>query len=327
MTLLKTALTTLFCTLALTGCKPKPVSSDIVIGIIEPIEHNAMAKIVAGFSEKLQEQYHHPVIIKVENAQNDMNLERAIIQKMQAANYTMIVPIGVAATQMTLAMVHDRPVISLASDFSHADQEKMRPCNVAVVHDEISPQQLLAFIHATYPQLTQLTLIHSAADKVLPDVQATIDAGKALGITVHHMMVATLPDLYSTAQALPADTQAIFVLKDNLIVSGISTLAKVAEQRHIPLITSDQGSVQEGAGFALGVHEREIGVQGAELAAAVLNGRGICSLPIADMNKLTVFINQNAVGEEGQNIKLIKQAAAASNYQIELVASMQGIVD
>jgi hypothetical protein len=68
-------------------------------------------------------------------------------------------------------------------------------------------------------------------------------------------------------------------------------------------------------------------VKGAELAAAVLNGRGICSLPIADMNKLTVFINQNAVGEEGQNIKLIKQAAAASNYQIELVASMQGIVD
>jgi putative ABC transport system substrate-binding protein len=328
MKLLKKVITGLLCGLAIAGCKPKADSADTVtIGIIEPLEHNAMAKIVAGFTTTLQEQYHKPVVIKVENAQNDMNLERAIIQKMQAANYTMIVPIGVAATQMTLSMVHDKPVVSLASDFTKADQQKLQPCNVAVVHDEISAQQLLAFIHTTYPQLTHLTLVHSSADKVLPEVQAAIAAGKAYGITIHHVMVSSLPELYSAAQALPADTQGIFVLKDSLIVSGISTLAKVAAVQHIPLITSDQGSVQDGAGFALGVHEREIGVQGAQLAAAVLKGKAICTLPIVDMTNLTVFINEHALQLEKQDSAAIMRAAAQLHYGTETVNPIQAAIN
>src|SRR5579872_635427 len=88
-------------------------SAPVTIGIIEPLEHKAMDEIVDGFSTTLKEQYHQPVIIKVENAQNDANLQRAIIQKLHDAKYTMIVPIGVGATQMTLSMVHNQDVISL----------------------------------------------------------------------------------------------------------------------------------------------------------------------------------------------------------------------
>lgn len=302
------------CLLGLAGCDQQEQAS-VTIGIVEPLEHKAMDEIVAGFSETLHKLYSKPVVIKIENAQNDANLERAIIQKMRDSHYTMIIPIGVGATQMTLSMVRDKPVVSLASDVSNQDRKKLVNNQVAVVHDEISPKQLLTFIHAVYPKLTQLTLVHSATDKVFPEVDATIAAGKALGITIDHRMVSSLPELSSVMQSLPATTQAIFILKDNLIVSGIGTLAKEAEKRHIPLITSDQGSVQEGAAFSLGVHEKEIGIEGAKLAVAILNGKNASTLPIVDMLNLTVFINPAA-----HDIDLIRQAAATLHYQIEMAS-------
>lgn len=318
MRLRKLLITAMFLTASLVGCQQdKPTT--VTLGIIEPLEHTAMTEIVAGFTDTLKQIYPAPVTIKVENAQNDANLQRAIIQKMHDGNYTMILPIGVGATQMTLATVHHQPVVSLASDLTESDRKKLNPCNVAIVHDEISSKQLIDFIHAVYPQITHLTLIHSSADKIFPQVNETIAAGKMDGITIDHVMVSSLPELTSAVASLPANTQGIFILKDNLIVSGIPTLAKAAADRHIPLMTSDQGSVQGGAAFALGVHEREIGVLGAKLAAAVLSGKNICDLPIVEMQNLTVFFNKDALQKESQDVTAITTAANQLHYKTESV--------
>ena len=308
----------------LAGCEKNNSREELTIGIIEPLEHTAMTEIVAGFSDTLQKLYNKPVKIKIANAQNDANIQRAIIQKMHDSNYTMIVPIGVGTSQMSLAMVHEQPVVSLASDLSENDKQTRHPCNLAVVHDQISSEQLIQFIHAVYPQLTELTLVHSAADKVFPEVTATIKAGEKYGIHVKHIMVSSLPELTTATQALPSDTQGIFVLKDSLIVSGISTLAKAAAIRHIPLITSDQGSVQDGATFALGVHEREIGVEGAKLVAEILKGKSICDLPIVEMKNLTVFVNHTALQQANLNAAPITETATAFHYKTELVDTTRG---
>lgn len=288
------------------------------IGIIMPLEHPAMHEIISGFETTLQQQYGKSIDFKVENAQHDSNLERAIIAQMRDAGYTMIVPIGVAATEMSVSMVKQQPIVSLASDFTEQQRQKLNPCNIVAVHDEISPQRELKFIREVYPNIKNIVLVHSADDKVFPEVNETQAAAKQYGFNFKHVMVQTLPDMYSVAQSIPQDTQAIFVLKDNLIVSGIDTLAKLAEQRHIPLITSDQGSVQAGADFALGVHEKQIGVDGAKLAAQVLAGKSICSLPIVEMSNLSVFVNQKALQASGQNIDLINAAAKKLNYTIEI---------
>jgi putative ABC transport system substrate-binding protein len=313
--------------LILTGlmaCQPEK-SSQPKIGIIVPLEHTAMKEIVAGFSETLTNLYHQPVYIKVANAQSDNNLQRAIIQQMRDENYTMIVPIGTGATEMSLAIVHNQPIVSLAAKLSEHDREQRNPCNVALVRDEISSKKIIEFIHAVYPTIKNIALIHSAADKVFPEVNETISIGKQYGITITHIMAATLPELTSSVQSLPRETQAIFILKDSLIVSGISTLAKAASERHIPLITSDQGSVQDGAGFALGVHEKEIGVAGAKLASEILLGKPACALPIAEMKTLTVFINKKALFGETQNEKLISDAAAKFGYKIEFTDSTKKV--
>ncbi|MES2615174.1 MAG: ABC transporter substrate-binding protein [Bdellovibrionota bacterium] len=293
----------------------------IVIGIIEPLEHKAMDEIVAGFTQTLSQQFHKKYVIEVENAQGDSNLQRAIYQKMKDAHYDLIVPIGTMPTQMAVSMIHNKPIVSLAANFTEVDRSKLKPCSIAVVHDEIPAEKILNFIHATYPNITQLSLLHSSSDKVLPEVEKTIAVGKALGITIKHHMVSTLPELMATAQALPKETQGIFVLKDHLIVSGVATLTQIAIQKKIPLITSDEGSADGGATFALGVHEKQIGVEGALLAARVLEGTQACSIPIQEMSELTIFVNHQTLLAQNLALEPIQNAANKLRYQVEFVGT------
>lgn len=307
----------LFCILLLTACGSSTENKKV--GIIIPMEHKAMTEIVMGFTQELLKTSPVPVKFKIANAQSDINLQRSIIQQMKNEHYDLIVPIATGTSEMTIAAIKEQPIVSLAATYTQEERALRKPCNVAVVHDEITSEPILKLIHDTYPHLTQLTLIHSATDKIFPEVKDTIVLGKKYGITVKPMMTTSLNDLYSLSKAIPNDAQGILVLKDSLIVSGITTLELVANKKQIPLITSDQGSVQDGAAFAIGVHEKDIGIEGAKLAAKILAGENACHLPITEMTKLTVFINPQAIAKENQPLDLILQNAKRNHFEIELV--------
>lgn len=302
--------------LFLFACKPSD-KHEVTVGIIEPLQHAALDEVVKGFSETIKNNYPHPVNIKVENAQNDMNLQRAIIQKMRNAHYDFIVPIGLSASQMSLAMVKDISVISLASDLTQENRQNYQT-PLAIVHDQISADTLVKFIHAVYPHKHKFILIHSAADKVFPEVEQVVKVGQKCGLTIKPLMVSTLPDLYHISQSLPADAEGIIVLKDHLIVSGISVLTNFATKMQIPLISSDEGSVINGASFALGVPEQQIGKEGANLVIAALNGKSVKDLPIVDIKNLSVFINAQSLAKENQNIEPILKEAKTFNYHSKL---------
>lgn len=293
--------------------KPKDA---IKIGIIIPIEHKALNEIVAGFENKLQILYKKPIIFKIANAQGDQNLMRAIIEQMRDQNYDLIVPVATSTSQMAASIVPQQPIIALAADIPEA-MRKIQSCNIAVVDDELKPAQTIELIHIIYPALKKLALVHSTSDKIFPEVTATKIAAQKYGISLQRAMVQNLQDLYGVANSIPSDAGAIFILKDSMIASGIDTLIKISKERKIPLITSDDGTVQLGAGFALGVHETQIGEEGAKLAVKILMGIKPCNLPIITMSKPTIFVNQEALIQTQQNVKLIKDAANTLHYNIE----------
>lgn len=289
------------------------------VAIIIPISIPAITEITDSFEKTLQKNYSGPVTFKIINAQGDMNLEHAAILSLRDQHYDVIAPLGIDATSMALSLIKTTPMVSLASDLSDAQRQKLHPCNVAVVHDEISSEKQLDFIHQAFPDIKHIVLIHSAADKVFPEVEETKKAGEKLGMTITPMMAATLPDLQTVANNIPDNTQAIFILKDMQIVSGTAQIAKIAQSRKILFISSDDGSVKNGAGFALGVRENQIGINGALLTADILQGKKACDLPISEMTELTVFVNPLAMKNFGVSDSSVKTTAEKMNYEIETV--------
>jgi len=297
------------------------VEKPVTIGILVPIEHKALQEIVGGFKQVISEHYAKSVVFNVQNAHGDLKLQRSIIDLFMGQKMDLIVPIGSNATQMTLTLVKQQPIVSLAAMYSEVNRQKRQPQNITGILDEIGGKKKLDFIKVVLPDVQKITLIfHSGNEKNFQEVEEISKYCKALGLILQTIMVQNLPELETAAQNAAPDTNAILVLKDHLIASGIRMLVSIAKSRKIPLITSDEGTIYEGGTFALGVRERMIGEEGGALAIKVLEGFPIANLPMQAVKELAVFYNPKALAHQKVELKSLQRFATQHHYPLVAIS-------
>lgn len=302
-------------------------SKPTTIGIVVPIEHQALNEIISGFKDTLTKETNGKITFVIKNAQGDTNLQREILQEFkQDRQIDLIAAVTTSTLQMALAAITDKPIVGIAAAYTEQQRAQRVRKNVTNVDDEIDAARQIEFIHKVVPNVRKITLLYSPTDKIMPEVKTFSAAASAYNIQVQQLMIPQLSDLYTISTHMAKDSQALFVLKDNLIASGINTLVKIADKKHAPLITSDNGTVEQGAVFALGVKEYQIGVEGAYLAAQVLRGADISKLPMKKMDKLFVFVNPDALKKQGQELTFsnIKTASNQLRYTLVLLKNKGG---
>lgn len=256
------------------------------VGIIVPLEHEAMIQIVSGIKQSLKDK---DVSIEVKNAHSDPNLMLAIIKQMKDQDIDIIMPIGTSTTQMTLSHIKNRPVIGVAA----LADESANPF-VTGVNDEIPITASISGL----PKLRNIAVIYSASEKVAPEVEELKAYGAKHGVLMHLAMVQTMVDLPAAVRSAPKETQAFLVLKDHIVVSGINIVTQEAGKRAIPVIASDEGSVIKGASIAQGVKEKDIGIESGIIAKKILEGVKPCEIPHKTMNQFVIFVNEKAFAEQ-----------------------------
>ncbi len=298
----------------------QPEAKKITIGILMPIEHAAIREIVAGFTEKVHEQYPQ-VVFNEQGAQGDIKLQRNILELFVGQGVDLVVPIGTSATQMALAVVKHQPIVSLAGIYAESERQKRIPLNITGVLDEIGGKNKLDFIREILPGIKNVSLIfHSGNEKNHQEVAEIIAYGKKIDIRIEIKSIQTFSELKAATESISNDSQAILILKDHLLASGIRMLVSIAAERAIPLITSDEGTVQIGATIALGVSERMIGEEGGRLAIKVLQGHSMEKLPMLDIQELAVFYNKEACRQKHIDLTKIQAYAAKHKYRLNPVS-------
>lgn len=305
----------------------KAQAKPVTVGIVAPVAIPAMTEIINGFKQELTSLYHGQIHFVVANAQGDINIQRSILQQFKARNVDMVVPVGTATAQMANALNTSQPIVALAAQFTSAKIATFRNKNITNILDEVDVGKQLKFIHDAFPRLKKMTLIYSPNDHIFPQVKEADVLAKQYGITIQALMIQGLPQLYTVSKQIAPDSQAIFILKDELVVSGINTLVKQAAQRKLLLIASDDGSVKSGADFAVGVSERLIGVGGAKLAVQVLNGKPVADIPVKMMTRYHVYVSpayehSKMFGAEF-SFANVKRSAKQFGYPIETLAPVQ----
>lgn len=289
---------------------------SITVGILVPIEIQAMDEIVAGFQNELNKKYPGKIRYLVKNAQGDPNFQRSILQEFATQNVDFIVPIGTNATQMAMTMIRNKPIIGVASEITQSQISNSGNSNVTEVVDVVDANKQFQFFKQILPQLKMLTLIHSASDNIYNLVQQVKQVAPHYGIQIQDLLITQLPDLYSMSQQINPNSGGIFILRDLLVASGINTMVQQAQKRQIPMIASDDGSVKKGAAFALGISENQIGVDGADLTLKVINGTSAGSIPIYAMTKYTVYLNADAAKIQGIDPQRIEAIAKQVGYPV-----------
>src|SRR5699024_8856333 len=84
-------------------------------------------------------------------------------------------------------------------------------------------------------------------------------------IDVNTQTVTSVTEIPQAVQAL-GDVDVIYVPTDNMVVSGIASLINVANDKQIPVIGAEAGTVEGGAAATLGIDYEQLGRQTGEMA-------------------------------------------------------------
>ncbi|MEM9242714.1 MAG: ABC transporter substrate binding protein [Pseudomonadota bacterium] len=298
----------------LMGCHQSTSDRSIRVAVVLPMELPSMDQVVAGFETQLKKAYPGNVDIIVKNARNNPQRLKSLVAQFNQSDIDVIVPIGLSASRLAVDAIQQKPIIAIAA--SDAQLSAGNHKNLVILQDMPSPQKQLQFIHAALPTLKYLTLIHSDDPFIIDQVQQLNSIAGQYGITIENLAVKNRSDIYRRVHSLNPHTQAMYMLQDPVVMGGISPLVKQAEAQYIPLIASDNGSVQNGAAFALGVKQYDVGIAAANLLLEVLNKQAKPAKSTQVMENYTVFVNSAATAHQGFTVDQLEKAAKALAYPI-----------
>ena len=112
--------------------------------------------------------------------------------------------------------------------------------------------------------------------------------------------------------SLVGKIDVLYVPTDNLIVSSMPIVSKVANENKIPIIASEEGSVSSGALACCGIDYEKLGYKAGELAIEVLEGKSVGDIPVTTLDETEIIINEDTLKAldmqklSADNIKYIK---------------------
>ncbi len=240
--------------------------SSKTIALILPVEAPAMIDIQDGFVSELKKSHpNYKILIK--KGLGDPNIMQSILKSLDAQKVPYVATVGVSLTKAAQNLCKNAIIFGLAAYGNFANK------STYVVEDEIGPETLYKSLITIFPNMKKITLIHAQDDKIFGEVRALQTLMKQGGKELQCLPIINSNDLQTVCEHISGE--AILILKDLTVVSGLDLLIKKARQLNIALIVCDEGSVKAGANYAFGVSECEIGKQGADMVAAVIDGQKI----------------------------------------------------
>ena len=290
------------------GAAPERVS----IGISQLVQHPALDSATEGFQQAFADAGYvegETVDFDLQNANGEQANAVTIAQNFATSDVDLVLTVATPAAQAAAQAITDKPVLftavtdAVSAELVESNEEpggNITGTSDAVPDDALQGQfELLTDLA---PGAKRVGIVY-ASGEVNSEVQvkAAQEVAKELDLEIVTKTVTTANDIAQATEAL-GDVDAIYVPTDNMVVSGISSLIQVAEERQIPVIGAESGTVEGGAIATLGIDYTELGRQTGEMAIKILEGADPATTPVEFAQELTYVVNPTAAERMGVEI-------------------------
>jgi putative ABC transport system substrate-binding protein len=278
--------------------QPAEAQKTFRIGITQIAEHPALDAIRKGILDALKDKG-VSVDADYKNAQNDQANTVTIAQSFAADKKDLIIAISTPSAQAAAEAAGDIPVQFVAVTDPVAaglvealDKPKE---NITGTSDQVSMDKQLEMIKSFLPDVKNIGIVFSSGEvNSQTQVNAFTEAAKNAGINVLTVGVAQPTEVQQAAQSLTGKIDAFFITVDNLVVASFDALLNEAKKAGIPVFASDIDTVKRGAIATYGIDYYKFGYQSGEMAARILQGEKISSIPVEVSKEADLYINAKA---------------------------------
>ena len=308
--LIKIILVGLATTALITGCSKDNSDSEAAskdgiktIGITQLVEHPSLDSSRVGFIKALEDNgYKDGKNIKIDyqNAQNDLPTTQTIANKFLSDKKDLIFAISTPSAQAAYNVTKDIPIlITAVTDPVSAGLVKSmdKPQgNISGTSDYISIDKNLELIKTFVPDAKTIGVLYNTSE-VNSEIQVEMlkEYAAKNNYKVVEKGVSTSNEINQAMSSLVNNVDVLYVPTDNLIVSSMPIVSKIATDNKIPVIASESGSVESGALACQGIDYEKLGYKTGELAIKVLEGEKISDMPVALLDETEIIVNEDTL--------------------------------
>ncbi|MGI6425464.1 MAG: ABC transporter substrate-binding protein [Tepidanaerobacteraceae bacterium] len=285
----------------MTGCGKHPGQEVKSIGINQFVEFAALDQCREGFIQALEDNGYidgENINIDYQNGQGDMNVTQTISKKFVSDKKDLIFAIATPSAQASYNATKEIPIIiSAVTDPVAAGIVKSldKPeTNVSGTSDYLPVEKQLNLIKELAPNAKTIGVLYNTSE-VNSEVQIEELKKVAEGYEVVSLGVTSTNEVNNAINSLVKKIDVLYVPTDNLVVSSMPIIVKNTLEAKIPIIASDQGSVESGALATAGINYYKLGYDTGLMAVDVLKGADISEMPIKTSDETDMFINENTL--------------------------------
>ena len=283
------------------------------IGISQLLQHPALDAATEGFKQAFIDAGYvegETVEFDLQNANGEQATAVSIAQGFASSDADLVLAVATPAAQAAAQAIVDKPVLFTAvTDAVTADlvDSNAKPGgNVTGTSDAVPSDALQSqfeLLKELAPDAAKVGIVYSSGEvNSEVQVEAAEKVAAGLDLEIVTKTVTTASDIPQATDAL-GDVDAIYVPTDNLVVGGISSLVQVAEEKQIPVIGAESGTVEGGAIATLGIDYVALGRQTGEMALRILQkGEDPATMPVEFATELAYVVNPGAAERMGAEI-------------------------
>ncbi len=281
--------------------------NQVTIAILTPISHPSLEKMEQAFIQTMEEhnpgKYHFDTF----NAQGNKTLMRSEIDEIIRQNFDLVFTVGTTATQMASEIFSKKNLTTPIVFTAVNNPSEKYGRTITGVKELLNFKEEITILLHYKPELKNLLLVYNPSEPGLQKDQQEISRIlKEQNIGLITVEAFQSNEIKAKVSPFIKEADAVVVLKDNTVVSGLEALIKLCDQNQVPLMASDLDSPDRGAAFGYGVYEIDFGIEGAKKALQILEQDIPPSqIPVTPVSKFALRINHVAAVRQGINPSLL----------------------
>lgn len=256
------------------------------IGICQLVQHEALDAATQGFMDALTEEFGEKVTFDVQNAQGDSNTCSTIINSFVSKNVDLILANATPALQAAAAGTDTIPILGtsvteygVALDISGFTGTVGG--NISGTSDLAPLDGQADMLKELFPDAEKVGLLYCSAEA---NSQYQVDTIKTFleerGYSCEYYSFSDSNDLSAIATTAANEVDVIYVPTDNTAASNAEIINNICLPAGIPVIVGEEG-ICAGCGVAtLSISYYDLGVSTGKMAARILQGEDISTMPI-----------------------------------------------
>lgn len=299
---------------ALSGCggaattdTAQNTEDTIKIATLQYADHPSLDNCVEGFKLGLEEGGLTGYEVEVQSAKGDDSTNTQIAQQLVASGVDLICGVATPSAQACYNAGFEAgvPVIfnavsdPIAAKLAVSETEAMD--GITGVSDKLPVDAQLQLIREMMPDAKKIGILYTTSEansvSTIEDYKA---AAPEYGFEIVEKGITNAAEIPQATDILVTQVDCISNMTDNTVVDNLPVVLEKASAAGIPVFGSEEEQVGNGCVASAGIDYIELGKKAGVMAARVLKGEDIKTIPFETMTEAKITINPTAAA----NVKL-----------------------